>query len=103
MVPRMPGLDWRRALGMQLWYGTPPGASVAEALEAYSAAVAKGGWIWGGCGERMVGLGSARACCWAGCCAGVLFGLRAVHLCRQEEEEEELERRCVLEPQQFPM
>ena len=39
------GLDWRRALGMHLWYGTPPGASVAEALEAYSAAVGDGEYV----------------------------------------------------------
>lgn len=43
VAPALPGLDWRRALGLQLWYGTAPGAGVAEAVETYSGAVAAGG------------------------------------------------------------
>ncbi|KAI3438757.1 hypothetical protein D9Q98_001175 [Chlorella vulgaris] len=35
-------LDWRRALGLHLWYGCQPTASVAEALAAYTAAVEAG-------------------------------------------------------------
>lgn len=35
-------LDWRRALGLHLWYGCQPTASVAEALAAYTTAVEAG-------------------------------------------------------------
>ncbi|KAL6777466.1 NUP189 [Auxenochlorella protothecoides x Auxenochlorella symbiontica] len=35
-------LDWRRALGLHLWYGTPPDAPLAVALEAYRGAVERG-------------------------------------------------------------
>ena len=35
-------LDWRRALGVHLWYGCQPTATVAEALASYTAAVEAG-------------------------------------------------------------
>ena len=35
-------LDWRRALGVHLWYGCQPAASVADAVAAYTAAVEAG-------------------------------------------------------------
>lgn len=38
----LPQLDWRRALGLHLWYGCQPTASVAEALASYTAAVEEG-------------------------------------------------------------
>jgi nuclear pore complex protein Nup98-Nup96 len=36
------GLDWRRALGLHLWYGCPPTATLPDALAAYTAAVEAG-------------------------------------------------------------
>ncbi|PRW58789.1 nuclear pore complex NUP98A isoform X1 isoform B [Chlorella sorokiniana] len=41
VVPAMQ-LDWRRALGVHLWYGCQPTATVAEALASYTAAVESG-------------------------------------------------------------
>eukprot|EP00741_Cyanophora_paradoxa_P003042 tig00000663_g2954.t1 len=38
----LPLLDWKRALGVHLWYGVPTNAPLARALEAYDAAVAAG-------------------------------------------------------------
>lgn len=35
-------LDWRRALGVHLWYGCQPTATVAEALASYTVAVESG-------------------------------------------------------------
>jgi nuclear pore complex protein Nup98-Nup96 len=41
VIPAL-NLDWRRALGCHIWYGCPPGSSVAEAVAAYEAAVEGG-------------------------------------------------------------
>lgn len=41
-LPTRPQLDWRRALGVHLWYGCQPTATVAEALASYTAAVESG-------------------------------------------------------------
>ncbi|PSC76893.1 nuclear pore complex NUP98A isoform B [Micractinium conductrix] len=36
------GLDWRRALGLHLWYGCQPTATVSDALDSYASAVEAG-------------------------------------------------------------
>lgn len=34
------GLDWKRAFGLQLWFGTPFGATLGDAVDAYESALA---------------------------------------------------------------
>lgn len=43
VIPALPlELDWKRALGLYIWYGLPPSASIAESVASYTESVEAG-------------------------------------------------------------